>query len=185
MLRQIKYLVCRIYSVTNNHLPSFYFLTSPKCAQLTLLTKSTICEHGSVQLISLMTKSIPHQINSTHMFPQVHPPRQTHSFSLTLRPTGQKFFLDKVGEKIPWPGRQGEGRSKARQAGISQISNTVPQPLSRQSRSSGISWGQPHFLHSPDKSAVRRQGQAQARKPSQVRVSQAHSQVQACTQAGH
>lgn len=115
MLRQIKYLVCRIYSVTNNHLPSFYFLTSSKCAQLTLLTKSTICEHGSVQLISLMTKSIPHQINSTHMFPQVHPPRQTHSFSLTLRPTGQKFFLDKVGEKNPLAreARGGQEQSKA------------------------------------------------------------------------
>lgn len=48
-----------------------------------------------------MTKSIPHQNNSTPMFPQVHPPKQTHSFSQTLRPTGQQCFLNKVEEKAP------------------------------------------------------------------------------------
>lgn len=100
-------------------MPSFYFLTSPKHALLTLLTKSSICEHRSVQLISLMTKSIPHQNNFTHLFPQVHPPKQTHSFSQTLRPTGQQFFPDKMGAKKSsmhmweqqdlWPGRQGRG----------------------------------------------------------------------------
>lgn len=122
------------------------------CLLLFVLTKSTIYADRSVPLISLTTESIPHQNNSTHMFPQVHPPKQTHSFSQTLRPTGQHFFLDQVRKNSSmqnweqqdlWPGRQGRGQGKARQAGTSQTSSTVPQALSRQSRSSGITWGQP------------------------------------------
>lgn len=149
--------------------------------------KNTICEHRSVQLISLTTKSIPHQNNFTHIV-STSPSSQTNTFILLDTQTnwtaifswhngGKKSSMHMWEQQDLWPGRQGRGQGQSK-AGRDLPSQQHSPRASEQAEQ--VQWhypGSATALHSPDESAVMRQGQAQARRPSQ-------SQSQPGTHAG-